>query len=909
MSDTYIESVARATPRERAPAPVRSWTRWPKRIVLLLFLLWLAAEAMSVAIQHTRLRRQLTARLEAAFGRPVEVGGYDLSIWGGPVLNARSVIVAEDPRFGQEYFLRAESMSVRLRWQSLLRGRIELGTLSLTRPSLNLVRNGSGDWNLAEWLPRPAQSPAMRTSVGPSFPNSPLRFRRVEVSGGRINFKQGDDKLPLAFVDVSGTVETDQPGRWRMNLEATPWRGAVVLQQAGTIHFSGDVGGTSSRLRPAILDVSWTDASLSDMLRLARGDDKGIRGSAAFSLNARTHDEDDSWTIQARASLSQIHRWDLALRPDNPAVNLIARTEWRPASSDLELTQLSLEAPHSAAQLTGRVLWNVAPTTKQPQSGPVQLTVSSSTIDMTDLLAWARAFHVGVANDVSVRGLAVARGDFSGWPLRVANSTVSSGGVDVSGGGLDAPAHLGPVQVSYSRGALSLLPVTLSWTAPAGAPEGSFRLDQSNTKSAKPARNIPPAWHIAGSIRQVRNLIAGASAFGWNISRGWDLAGPFACDLRWPAGSSSWPPALFTQPVGWIEFGAAGEAQGGAALHAPFLNLPVQQINARVELKPGARHVALAAARAFGANWSGTFDRRDPASQWQFALAADHLSAADVDRWLNPAWRESFLDRMLPFLNSRTSPNAAPENLRATGTLALDQFTLAPLVVRQLQGDLKVEGRSIELTNAAGQFFGGRVNGSLKASLDATPAYHADLNFSPVDIPALIAATPSLAGLTAQSVAGQISFGASGATRADLVASLICQGKVRAAGPELLGSDLWKSLGDESQGAGSTRSPAASPRNTGSTRFSSGSATFSCSNRTIEFQSLRLNAAEDGATTASSIEGTGTVDFSRNLDLRFERQSDVRSAPPHPPATIHVTGSLAAPKVEPTSTQPTRRSR
>ncbi len=86
--------------------------------------------------------------------------------------------------------------------------------------------------------------------VGPSLPSSAVRFRRIEVDGGRINFKNGDEKLPLAFVGVKGTVETDRPGRWIMNLDATPWRAAVVVQQAGTIHLSGDLGGTSSAASP-----------------------------------------------------------------------------------------------------------------------------------------------------------------------------------------------------------------------------------------------------------------------------------------------------------------------------------------------------------------------------------------------------------------------------------------------------------------------------------------------------------------------------------------------------------------------------------------------------------------------------------------------------------------------------------
>ncbi len=239
-------------------------------------------------MQHTRLRRVLTAQIEAAFGRPVEVGSYDFSLWDGPALEANSVTVGEDPRFGQEYFLRAESMTVRLRWASLLRGHVRLGTLSLNRPSLNLVRDAGGDWNLAEWLPQPSGSLPAKVPVGPSLPFSPLRFGRIEVDGGRINFKNGDDKLPLAFVGVTGAVETDAPGRWRMNLDATPWRAAVVVQQAGTIHLSGDLGGTSSRLRPAALDISWTDASISDVLRLAGRDDAGIRGALAMAVNART---------------------------------------------------------------------------------------------------------------------------------------------------------------------------------------------------------------------------------------------------------------------------------------------------------------------------------------------------------------------------------------------------------------------------------------------------------------------------------------------------------------------------------------------------------------------------------------------------------------------------------------------
>src|SRR5262249_34682353 len=155
----------------------------------------------------------------------------------------------DDPRFGREYFLRAESITLSLRWRGLLRGRFEFGGISLSRPSLNLVRNPDGDWNLAEWLPRFSSGPDKPLGPAPRAAVSPLlRFGRINVDSGRINFKRGDEKLPFALTGVTGYVEPEAEGRWRLDLAAAPIRAAVILQQAGTLHLSGHVGGTSSRL-------------------------------------------------------------------------------------------------------------------------------------------------------------------------------------------------------------------------------------------------------------------------------------------------------------------------------------------------------------------------------------------------------------------------------------------------------------------------------------------------------------------------------------------------------------------------------------------------------------------------------------------------------------------------------------
>lgn len=888
MPETYVESIPITKPAESVPLRQRALWRWPKRILLLVIVLWIAAEGLSLGIQRTRLRRILTAQIEAAIGRPVEIGSYHFSFWRGPVIKARSVAVGEDPRFGSEYFLRADSMVVHLRWRGLLRGHAEFDDISLSHPSLNLVRNSSGQWNLAEWLPRPSAQPAPQAFSGPIAPSPVAHFNRIEIDSGRINFKILDEKLPFAFVDVSGVVESKGSGRWGINLQAIPWRAAVALQHAGVIQVAGEIGGTSSRLRPAAIDIRWIDASLPDVLRLARDNDFGVRGTLSVSVNATTQTEADGWTLRSRAQLQQIHRWDLALRPDNPSLNVTAEAVWRPSSPYLELKRAIIEAPRSSLVASGPIYWNREPSKYKQSASPLADLISSADLDARDVLAWAHAFRSGIADDLVARGFARIDVALSAWPLHVSHAELASDGVDLSGPVLAKPAHVGRLQVDFapdranrdSHNLASLGPVTVSWGA-AGHPEGSLRLERVAGLPTAAAS----AWRVSGSTMQVHDLISGAGAFGWNMPRGWDVAGPFAFDLRIRGARFA---DVLQQMSGWVEFGKPGSEANSALLRVPFLNLPIEQISAHIDVNARIRRAKLISVQAFGTHWSGTLERRDSSVPWQFDLAADQLSTADLDRWLNPRWRESFFDRMLPFLNSRAQTEVAPENLEAIGHLTVGRFTLARLVTSHLQGDVSLHGRRITVADADGQFYGGEVTGSFDANLEATPSYHADLDFSHVRASQLTSMAPSLDGLVAASAEGQISFTARGATRSDLISSLTCEGTARTIRPELSHFEQPTTLARESL-------------ETGHTRFAEGAADFSCGRGRIEFQHVQL--VQDNGT---SIIGSGNVDFKGNLDFRFGSDPDLLGPAQKPEPDFRLTGTLAAPEASPVLTSAER---
>src|ERR1700684_1767141 len=129
--------------------------KWWRPAALVVAIVIVSQLGVSLLVRTNRVHAYLERHLERAFGRPVEVARFGVLLLPSPSLSAEEITVGEDPAFGNEYFLRAEHLSAGLRWSGFLRGRFEFGTLSMSRPSLNLVRNSEGRWNLERWLSPP----------------------------------------------------------------------------------------------------------------------------------------------------------------------------------------------------------------------------------------------------------------------------------------------------------------------------------------------------------------------------------------------------------------------------------------------------------------------------------------------------------------------------------------------------------------------------------------------------------------------------------------------------------------------------------------------------------------------------------------------------------------------------------
>lgn len=831
--------------------------KWWKLALLAVALLMALQIGASLLVRTRPLHAYLTTQLEKAFGRPVQVRNFSVQLVPAPELDAHEVTVGEDPVFGSEYFLRADNLAAGLRWSGLLFGHFEFGTLSLGRPSLILVRNSLGRWNLEQWLP-PAKSAANQTArlYGPPATTAPVNhLLKIEFADGRVNFKNEDEKLPFALTGVSGSVDQVSPGRWQLRLEAQPWRSGVVLQSAGTVLVRGDLAGTSARLQPAQISVHWEAVSLADLFRLLHGSDYGVRGVFTLdgSLKSRTgggvaSDEatPGEWTFSMEARAEQIHRWDLIERTDNPRLRMAVTGRWNVAERLVRAEAVTIEGPHSNLRGAANYVTGPAPS--------FELRMDSSGIQATDLLAWFRAFHPGIADGVSAEQFFTGAITLRGWPLELEGAAFSSNGGVVHLPEINAPVRIGPVRLQRERDLLVSAPVRIALGGTArevDAPRKRRMATQMDNSAdvtfVQDLTGRSGSLSIEGNVLKVEEVLRAAAAFGRPLNHGWELAGSALAVTR-----LDWQNNEGARWNGRIIFSKAKLAVAG-------LNQPLSVQESTLNWKDGLRTIEVTKVNGFGGAWSGTISERknvdgEDGPRWNFSLTADRLSAADLDRWVGPRARPNWLRRLLSSLLGGSSPNPAASDLvrqvNADGNLNIGELTIEKMKLSNVTAEGSLHDLQLEVRDANAQWAGGTAHARMSAVFAPVPKYEVAAKLDRVnlgEIPAPRKFTDRLAGLAS----GTVHLVTEGVGSAELLRRLAGGGDVQLRNVEFRGWDMSASVADGAP-------------HTGTSRWTIGDGTFTMRNRMVTVDNLTLQAG--GEQTLLQ----GTVSFERVAELTIE---------------------------------------
>lgn len=640
---------------------------------------WIGGAILVLAVLYfvrpgaDQLRASIVRELSNAIGRPVQAGSVSLHFLPQPGFDIENFSVADDPAFGSEPLLRSRHVSANLRLSTLWRRRLDISSLHLTEPSLNLVLN-NGRWNTESILNRAANTPATPTAQTPTAEKPPFPY--ISASEGRINFKLGAEKKPWVLTEADFSVSLTSDDAWYLSLEGRPLRTDMSLSDTGSVRARVTLKrGPSVTDSPIAAELRWTDGQLGQVSRLITGTDHGWRGGTQLDLTLSGRASD--LQAAATASLTGFHRYDVEAS-GAPSLSPRCSAHYSVVTGQLSDGTCTLDLGGSNVAVKASLTGLLAPT-------EYALSVKAEKIPASTVLALVKVAKQGVPRDLAADGSV----DFSLEAARAAGEPPTSQFSSTAKGLVLRSAELKP---ELSLGDVALVG------------------GESSSKAARKPRHAaadaaPVGAYSIGPLRIANPRGAPLEIAGW-----WDVAGyavhvtgeaplPRLQQLAHTAGlaipettadgSAHLDVTFKGAAVGFATPALSGTAQlKSVTAQLPGMSAPLEIETASVTLQPDSFRLEKLTAKLGPTTWTGTATRASTCAQPEACvlhldLHTERLAAADLQELLVPAslkrpWYRKF---------SRSStPTTDLAQLYAEGTLAVAQLEPAEHTGPRLAG-------------------------------------------------------------------------------------------------------------------------------------------------------------------------------------------------------------------------------
>lgn len=402
-------------------------SRWIFLGVAALSLVLLAL--LPPLISVNRYQHRISTSIGASLGRPVHFDQVSLNLLPLPGLTITNFVVDEDPAFGTEPIIRANTVKATLRVSSMWRRRVEFSRISFTEPSVNLVHDGRSKWNFEGILLQAANIETAPTAQ-PEAGGIP-RFPYIEATGARLNLKQGVEKTPFSLSEADFALWLPDPRAWKMRIQGRPARTDTSVSDTGSLQVEATLGRTGSlESVPLDLQAAWRGAPLGEVSRLFIARDLGFRGD--MTATANVHGDLSHNSLEAHLQISRLRRSDFV--PEQ-AVSLDLEcagtaTQMFHAIADLRCTWLLPNSDGATLALAGSI-----PDLLQPGLADIQ--IGTSQLPATVLLNWLRVASSRIPPSLSATGLLSGSVSHSieDRPAWVGQATIPE--LRLSGAGLD----------------------------------------------------------------------------------------------------------------------------------------------------------------------------------------------------------------------------------------------------------------------------------------------------------------------------------------------------------------------------------------------------------------------------------------------------------------------------------------
>ena len=397
---------------------------------ILVVVVIIGAAIFAATFDVNRYRGRIQSELEHRLDRKVTLGPMHLSLLP-PRFQVQNIAIAEDPKFpNPKPFVQADQLDVSVKLMPLFSKSIEIDSLQLQRPTVELVKNQSGVWNFS--------------SLGANAPKtsgskSEFSLSKLAIQDGLVAVTDLEKRQPRAVYDhIDGTLKDFAPGQpfavqvaARMpgagNQEVRlQGKGGPIAQDPASTPFQGTldlngvgIAGLQRFLNNPALENS--DGILSGQTNIQSESGKLSATGQMNIQSARVHGVDVGYPITADYDLSDDLKNDL-----------------------LTITRGTLKLGQTPLALHGTV--NTKPTPPQ-----IDLNVKASEVSIAEAARLASAFGVAFGPGTTVNGRVNADIQARGPASKpVLNGTISGRDIQVTGKEIPQPVQIKAVNLALT---------------------------------------------------------------------------------------------------------------------------------------------------------------------------------------------------------------------------------------------------------------------------------------------------------------------------------------------------------------------------------------------------------------------------------------------------------------------------
>ena len=401
-------------------------------IGIIVLILVLAVVMFAATFNVNRYRATIQSQLEKRLNRTVTLGDMHLGIFP-PLLQVQNLAIADDPKFNDaKPFVEANGLNVSVKLLPLLRKSVEIRSLVLQRPTVELIKDEQGRWNFS--------TIGTAQKAAPSKENEQFHLGELAILDGQIAVTDQQAVKPRMVYDHINLTLTDFAPDSPFSIAASvhlPGQGAEEIRLRGN-------GGPVQQAEPAMtpfhgsLDLKGVSiAGLQKFLQTpALPDTDGL-------LSGHTNIASQSGTLSA---VGQMAVDQLRVRGSEVGYPITADYEVNDDSMNhlLRINKGAIKLGQTPIYVTGTI-------NTRPNPAQLDMNLKANNISIAEISRLAASAGIALAPGNTMTGTVNAAIQARGPSDKLAlNGTIA--GRDIAASGKDIPQ---PVQIKAVNLALT----------------------------------------------------------------------------------------------------------------------------------------------------------------------------------------------------------------------------------------------------------------------------------------------------------------------------------------------------------------------------------------------------------------------------------------------------------------------